>query len=393
MSTQNIKPKFEINGKVLIFSDLHIGLKDSATNYMNIAISAVKEIRNAVKKYKIQTVIFCGDLFHVRKYIELRALNCALTLISALSKCAKVYMIVGNHDTFYKNSNDVNSVNIFKDNPNVVLVPDLATAKINGKLTLFVPWLGDVSKFREETYDMLFGHFDISSEYLINSYIEEHSAKSSPTDELQKELGLEEESYKDKIGNFINVVKKEGYVFSGHIHQRKEFISKSRNIVFIGSPYQQNFGEIDSVDGYYVMDENCKFKFHKIKNTPKHMYLRISEILKEGIDKYDFSKIRGNIIKKVYDASITKEEETKINQQINLFEPFDELLPEQEVIMEEDSDEGVTCESLELIKKSKLDYIQTYINNIDDDTLHKLNLEKDKIFDTMKFYFEKVGQK
>ena len=159
---------YEISGKVLVFSDLHVGLKDSASQYLGICIKVVKEIISTIKKQGIGTVIFCGDLFHYRKQVELRALNCGLTLISALAKFAKVYLICGNHDTYYKSSNEINSINIFKDTPNVVLISKTTSVKINGKSALLVPWGEDVSGKRRESYDMLLGHFDISYEYLIS---------------------------------------------------------------------------------------------------------------------------------------------------------------------------------------------------------------------------------
>ena len=42
----------------------------------------------------------------------------------------------------------------------------------------------------------------------------------------------------DLLKNFIDLVKKNGTVFSGHIHHHKEFVAKGRKFIFIGSPYQ-----------------------------------------------------------------------------------------------------------------------------------------------------------
>lgn len=94
--------------------------------------------------------------------------------MSALQANAKVKMIVGNHDIYMKNSVDVNSLVIFKDLPNVEIIDDVQQMCINGKSALAVPWLGDVSLFPKETFDMMFGHFDVTSKYLIKSYIEDH---------------------------------------------------------------------------------------------------------------------------------------------------------------------------------------------------------------------------
>jgi len=39
------------------------------------------------------------------------------------------------------------------------------------------------------------------------------------------------------IGNFVDICCKNGVVFAGHIHKRKEMIVKGRNFIFVGSPY------------------------------------------------------------------------------------------------------------------------------------------------------------
>jgi hypothetical protein len=79
-------------------------------------------------------------------------------------------MIIGNHDLFNKNSTDVNSINIFRDIPNVYVIDKSVEIDINGKRSLFVPWLGDLSTYKTSSFDMMFGHFDISTKFVIASY-------------------------------------------------------------------------------------------------------------------------------------------------------------------------------------------------------------------------------
>ena len=55
------------------------------------------------------------------------------------------------------------------------VVDKIEELSINSKLALLVPWLGDMSSCKESTYDFMFGHFEVSSKYLIKSYVEEHS--------------------------------------------------------------------------------------------------------------------------------------------------------------------------------------------------------------------------
>lgn len=81
-------------------------------------------------------------------------------------------------------------------------------------------------------------------------------------------------------------------------------MSKRRKFIFIGSPYEQTRGDRGNDCGFYVLDESNKYKFIKIDGLPKHIELKMSKILEAGIDKFDFSIVRGNIIHKVYDVDV-----------------------------------------------------------------------------------------
>lgn len=156
-------------------------------------------------------------------------------------------MVLGNHDLFNKNSTDVNSINIFRDNVNIHVIDQPIEIDMNGKTALLVPWLSDLSAFKQETYDFLLGHFDISSKFLISSYIKEHSstqeATSSVASEINDDFSLEssrctEDNPEDFLGSFIELAKKNGTVFAGHIHQHKEMTAHGRKFIFIGTPYE-----------------------------------------------------------------------------------------------------------------------------------------------------------
>lgn len=116
---------------------------------------------------------------------------------------------------------------------------------MNGKRALLVPWLGDVSAYEHETFDLMFGHFDVSQKYLMKSYIEDNMLKTSATEEMSAiidsdsmlKTAVAKSSAGDYVGDFIDVVKRDGTVFSGHIHGHKEFIAKGRKFIFVGDPY------------------------------------------------------------------------------------------------------------------------------------------------------------
>ena len=70
--------------------------------------------------------------------------------------------------------------------------------------------------------------------------------------------------------------------------------------------------------------------------------------------------------------------------------PYEELLPDYEVELSFSSDIKIQNESIELIKKSKLEYVRNYINNIDKKVLDEQGIDKDKLFSVIEQHYNKV---
>lgn len=327
-------------------------------------------------------------------------LNIAYKCLQALAKKCNVYMVLGNHDLFNKNSTDVNSINIFRDNSRITVIDKPTEISLNGKSVLLVPWLSDLSGFKPESYDFLLGHFDISSKFLISSYVQEHSKVKSASsnvaisidcDSSLDEKGNNSSKPEDFLGSFIELAKKKGTIFAGHIHQHKEMVVRGRNFIFVGSPYEQNLGDIGCKCGFYELDELGNYEFFEIEGIPKHIQFKSSDILKVGIDKFDFSCAKGNIVQKVYDTDMSMEVDLKVNQKIASFKPYEELLPDYQVALDFTKEDVEHQDNLvKMLKKSKLDYIESYINQLEDKALTDANIDKVKLFKLMKAYYGKA---
>ena len=116
----------------------------------------------------------------------------------------------------------------------------------------------------------------------------------------------------DLIKSFVDLVKRDGWIFAGHIHSHKEFVTKGRNFTFIGTPYQQTLGDMNHDCGFYILNEHNNPEFVKTEGLPVHVEIKMSEAVKD-IDRYDFSKVRGNIVKKVYDCDVDRIADAKIS--------------------------------------------------------------------------------
>lgn len=313
-------------------------------------------------------------------------------------------MILGNHDLYLKNSTEVSSINIFKNASNVEVISECTELLLNNKKCLLVPWLASLSGIEEDKYDFVFGHFDISAKFLIQSYVEEHSKEVSVSKNVSSQLDadnflgdpayvsahLVKKDSTDILGSFIDVARKHtGVVFAGHIHQHKEMVARGgRKFIFIGSPYQQNLGDINCKCGFYELETSGDFKFFELDNLPKHIQLKISDLKKCGIDNFDFSIVAGNIVQKVYDEEISNAEEVAISQKINDFKPYEELLPEYKVAIQYVLKSKDDQTSIDLLKKSKLDYIKNYIEHIDEKVLESNSTDKDDLFKTLESYYK-----
>ena len=70
--------------------------------------------------------------------------------------------------------------------------------------------------------------------------------------------------------------------------------------------------------------------------------------------------------------------------------PYEELLPDYEVELSFSSDIKIQNDSIELIKKSKLEYVRNYISNIDKKVLDEQGIDKDKLFSVIEQHYNKV---
>ena len=137
-----------------------------------------------------------------------------------------------------------------------------------------------------------------------------------------------------------------------------------------------------------MLDENCAYSFRKTESAPRHVRIYMSEAVS---GKFDFKLAAGNIIQKIYDVEVPAKDEAAVNQKINDFKPYEELLPEYKVNLTSVASQG-DAETLDLIKKSKLDYMRNYVDKIDQLVLDEQNLDRNKLFETLKAYYKKVAE-
>jgi DNA repair exonuclease SbcCD nuclease subunit len=102
-----------------------------------------------------------------------------------------------------------------------------------------------------------------------------------------------------------DLLKKSPLIFSGHFHLNEERDYDTGKIVYVGSPFQLDFGERECKKGYYIIDFNdLSYNFYINSKSPVHKKYSITEILENGTINPVYKKdIANNFIKLVVDTN------------------------------------------------------------------------------------------
>ena len=404
-----------INGDTLITSDWHFGLNGDSDIKFNILSKAIDKMFEFIKENKIKNLIFCGDFFHNRVKVDSTTRSKATDILGKLAEECNIYLIIGNHDIPLKNSNDDNSLKGYDWHKNISVIIKPTECSINGNKTLLVPWNTNFLDFEKNSYDMMLGHFDIGSQFLSELYIEKNIQKR--TSKIDTIKNLEQDSFlndldisdldfnventtdsivngkrcSDLIGNWVDLVKPKGTIFSGHIHNRSEHYINNRKLIIIGSPYQQTLNEKDSEDGFYTLNKNNEINFHKLEGVPVFKEFKISDIVKD-LDNFDFSIFENNILHRINDITVDKATDEKIKQKIEDIGPIEQLdsnpCPTNKIF----KDENGNTTSVNSINKSILNYINDFINKLNKKVLKENNINPKILYNMLEEYYNNVNE-
>lgn len=277
--------------RVCCVSDIHIGVHQNGVLWHDIAIQWAQWLRDELKKNNIQDIIICGDLFHYRDEIAVNTIQ-VTTQILEMWQQFNIIVLVGNHDAYYKDRSDVNSLSILKGWSNITVVDRLTQLTAFDRDLLFCPW--GTKKEELTKNDIIFGHFEVESFKLNHFKVCTEGIKSK------------------------DLLSKTDLVITGHFHHREEREYKNGKILYLGNPFEMDFGDINTIKGYYLLDIPGKtYTFVENKISPKHHKIFLSELAKAGtITKTVKSRIKNNIVRFVVDRNIMSDEADFVIQRL-----------------------------------------------------------------------------
>ena len=263
--------------RAICFTDLHVGLKNNSQIHNDDCSDFVDWFISEAKTRNAETCIFLGDFSHHRSNMNLYTLNYAMAILRKLNNAFEnVYILVGNHDLFFRERRDIHAMVIGSEFANIHLIEDPVTI---GDVAL-VPWL--VEDEWKDVGNMagryMFGHLEIPG-FKMNAMVE----------------------MPDHGGISKNNLQKFEYVFSGHFHKRQT----QGCIHYIGNPFGHNYSDVwDFERGAMFIEWGGKPEYIDYTTGPRFISIGLSTLL-ENPDLYLTPKA---YIQVLLDINITYEE-------------------------------------------------------------------------------------
>ena len=146
--------------KAACFTDIHFGMKSGSRIHNADCEQFIKWFCKEAKAAGAETCIFLGDWHHNRATTDVSTMNYTVSNLERLNETfEKTYFMVGNHDLFYKDKREINSIEFMRLFPNIVPITNIFT---EGEVTL-LPWLvGEEWKTVKDIKSRyVFGHFEL----------------------------------------------------------------------------------------------------------------------------------------------------------------------------------------------------------------------------------------
>jgi len=296
--TKTSKEIFTYSNKVCCIADLHIGVHQNSTNWHDTAIKWAKWLKTELDGQDIKDIFILGDVYHYRDEVAVNTIHVVNEILN-IWKNFNIVILVGNHDAYYKDRSDINSLSILNGKNNITVIDSPTVCTLYGKKLMFLPWGSNISDFVSS--DIMFGHLEIES-FKMNSFkVCDHGIKTA---ELLERAQL---------------------ILTGHFHHRDERKYDNGSIIYIGNPFEMDFGDTGTTKGYYLLDiPTCSLAFKENNISPKHKKITITELLnlKQADNQSVHELINNNIIKIIVDKKITADKIDLLLKKLSTFSPF-----------------------------------------------------------------------
>ena len=339
--------------KLALITDTHWGVRNDNVAFLDNNKRFLDEIFFPyIDSNNICTVVHLGDLVDRRKYINI---NTARRLrIDFLDKIKernlKVHLIAGNHDTYFKNTNEVNAIKELVENayPSFKTYTKHAeSVTFDGVPVLFIPWICDDNRkqildaIQSTPAQIAMGHLEIQGFEMFRGSIVSH-------------------------GDDRGIFDRFDIVMSGHYHHR----SSDGHIYYLGSHGEFTWSDFDDPRGFHIFDTATReltFIENPFKMFKKVWYNDAESSFEQTL--IDFKQYAGCMVKVIVTNKTNHFWFDKFIENLESENPLDIQIVEDHLNLNLEDDNDIINEA-----ESTLDIFKKHI-----DAYEVKNLDKDKL--------------
>ena len=331
--------------KVAIITDTHYGARKGSKHLHDYFEMFYRDVFfPSLEEHQIDTVIHMGDIFDSRKAIDLQSLEWSKRVVFEPLKNYKVYTSIGNHDCYYKNTNNVNSPELLlRSFPNIKIFTKATEIVLDKLKILMLPWIN--SENYDETCDLI----QKTKSKIVMGHLELNGFKATRGHLMEN-------------GMDIGVFDKFEKVFSGHFHTR----STDGKIFYLGNPYEMFWNDVNDPRGFHIFDTetlthtpiNNPYKLfyniyyednnYKLFNATQYENKIVKVIVRQKSNVKDFEKF----IDKLYQVGV---------QDLKIVENFD---IQENADFDIDEDENTLSILSRYIDESEFEYDKNIVKDI-----------------------------
>lgn len=225
--------------KIALIADLHLGVRSDSDIIYHHHEKFFKDVFFPyIDEHKITTCIDLGDTFDRRKYINFKTLDFAKKswFDQLANRGVSMHIILGNHCTYFKNTNRVNSSNLLLgEYKNVTVYSEPKDVDFDGLTIAMIPWINadnvqlTTDFVKQSKGKICCGHFEFAGFQVLKGINHEHGADATEYSKFDR-------------------------VFSGHFHYRHG----NGHISYLGTPIQMTWSDYGEIKGFHVLDTTTR---------------------------------------------------------------------------------------------------------------------------------------
>lgn len=272
---------------IAIVTDTHWGVRNDSSVFADYFKKFYDDVFFPyLDQHGIKTVFHLGDIVERRKYINfVSASRLENDFVRPLAdRNITTYYVIGNHDAYYKNTNEINAMTQLyggREYPNMVIIADPIEIQIDGCRVVLMPWMcqdnmSDAMELISTTSaQVLMGHLELAGFEMYKGSVIEHGMETAIFDKFD-------------------------VVCSGHYHHK----SSRKNVHYLGCPYEITWSDYGDQKGFHVFDTETRELTFILNPYTMFNKLHYDDSLTdlETITSIDLDKYRGTYVKVIVHA-------------------------------------------------------------------------------------------